>query len=492
MASRQVPNRRRRRAVGAILLIGGIVATVGGGAIVTVRWKAASRARLESLPRAVIHRGDLILTVTAPGWVESSEKTLIQCDLENLGIASGGRQFTAGGSSTILSIVQEGAFAQKDDVLCQLDSSAYEEIVRQQQMEVDASKAASVKAELDVQAGEIGLREYVEGRVAQAVQDYKGRMALARSDVQRQTDRLAWSERMRIQGFVSSSDVVTEKLALVRVKNVLGQVERDYQNFQTFGDGINRKTLEGQLEGMRALLDYSRLRLQKSEERLARFKRQVAGCTIRAPHDGLVIYANRRDGNPLIEVGASVRQKQDLFYLPDLSKMEVQALLHESIVDRIRSGQTTRVRVEALPQFPLEGRISSISPLPLARQDGITDLQNFRGVIALNSVPSGMKPGMSAEVEILTDQRPNVLMVPIQAVAQQAGHQICYVTHGDGLERREIRVGQMNREVMEVMDGLEEGEEVVLAPSRIDSATLAIQSQSDGESNDARPLPVTD
>ena len=56
---------------------------------------------------------------------------------------------------------------------------------------------------------------------------------------------------------------------------------------------------------------------------------------IRAPHDGFVIYANNPDRQVYIEPGMSVRQRQQLFFLPDLTQMEVVAMIHESIVEQV-------------------------------------------------------------------------------------------------------------------------------------------------------------
>ena len=96
--------------------------------------------------------------------------------------------------------------------------------------------------------------------------------------------------------------------------------------------------LEGAVQGARSTLEYQDLRLQRNQDRLATLEKQVENCTIRAPHDGFVIYANNADRQLFIEPGMPVRQRQPLFYLPDLNDMEVVAMLHESIVDQVDPG----------------------------------------------------------------------------------------------------------------------------------------------------------
>ncbi len=71
---------------------------------------------------------------------------------------------------------------------------------------------------------------------------------------------------------------------------------------------------------------------------------------------------------------------------------------------------------------------------------------------------------MTAHVEISLSRRDHVLAVPVEAVTQEDGREICYVAHEDGLERREVKLGESTRSYLEISDGLREGEQVVLKP----------------------------
>src|SRR5262249_11874772 len=160
-------------------------------------------------------------------------------------------------------------------------------------------------------------------------------------------------------------------------------------------------------------LDFQTIRLNREEERLALYQRMVDSCTVRAPHAGFVIYANENGRPPSVYEGATVRQRQRLFILPDLSDMEVQALLHETVVNRIKVGMSARIRLEALPGLRLEGTVSSISPLPLLarRNEQNSDVTYFLGKVKLKETPDGVRPGMTAELDILKARREGVLAV---------------------------------------------------------------------------------
>jgi len=99
-----------------------------------------------------------------------------------------------------------------------------------------------------------------------------------------------------------------------------------------------------------------------------------------------------------------------------------------------------------------------------------TDVRYFEGIVKLENPPRGLRPGMTAEVDIAMPQREQVLAVPAGAVALEDGHEVCFVVHEDGLERREVKLGQVTREMAEVTAGLIEGEQVVLNPSSNEEA----------------------
>jgi HlyD family secretion protein len=194
----------------------------------------------------------------------------------------------------------------------------------------------------------------------------------------------------------------------------------------------------------------------------------VERCTIRAPHDGFVIYANRpfreeAERTP-IEPGASVRQGQELFCFPDLSKMEVVAMLNESVVDRVRSGMPARVRFEGLSGPTLEGRVEAVDSLP---RRSVSDVPYYACRIALQLTPSGPLPGMSAEVEVQVGRCGDVLAVPTEAVSVDRDSKVCDVVGPSGLERRAIVPGGSTTDLIEVTDGLNEGEYVVLNPTQV-------------------------
>lgn len=439
-----------------------VLALVGLGlglALLAALGVTVVRARLRAgAPRhrtAVARHHDFDTHLLASGQFESAVSTEIVCGLERVG---------AVGESTILSLVDEGKVVKRGDVLCEIDASAYEELLRRQTIVVEEARADDLRAELSLEVAHIGLRSFQEGEVVQTSRALRGAIALGQADVTRQEDRLVWTRRMLEKGYLPQAQVSTEEQTLRRAELSLRQDSLSHEIFQRFTVPKAVKVLQSAVNGARATLDYQSIRLKREEERLALYREMVTRCTVRAPHGGLVLHANRRGRQAEIALGATVRQRQRLFTLPDLSRMEVEVMLHETVVNDVRIGLPARVQSDALPGHSLRGEVTSIAPLPYAdrRRESGNDVTYFVGRVRLAETLPELRPGMSAEVEILLGSRTGALAVPWEAVASEGRRRVCRVLRGDRLETRAVKLGRSNHEVVEVVDGLTPGEQVVL------------------------------
>jgi HlyD family secretion protein len=457
---------KRARSVGTrrlrLLAIAGC-AVIVTGALVLVRVRTYGRTSpIERYLTTSVRRADLFPKLTASGRVESSKRTIIECDLENVAVGVRGQRLAAGGAAVLLSVVPEGTTVKRGDVLAVIDSSDYEELLRIQEMAVERAAADHVQASLDLDVAKLAVREFEDGTLEETVEDFKGRIMLARSDLERANDRVAWAHRMREKGYIPVAASTAEDFKRDQSALALFQQESAYDLFTKYTAPKTAKVLRGSVAAADLSLGYQTLRLARNRERYALLQKQVEHCTIRAPHDGFVIYANNADRQVFIEPGMSVRQRQQLFFLPDLTQMEVVAQIHESIVERVRPSMRAHVQFEGIANQTVEGHVTSVAPMTMFNWR--TDVGYFEGIVKLDNVPAGLKPGMSAEVEIAMPRRENVLAIPSEAILIDHGYDVCFVVHEDSLERRQLKLGNSTSDLVEVTQGLEAGEEVVLNP----------------------------
>ncbi|MGC8639635.1 MAG: efflux RND transporter periplasmic adaptor subunit [Isosphaeraceae bacterium] len=425
---------------------------------------------LSAIPTATVERTDLAGEVLVAGRVASTESTQIRCMLERL-TSAGGAVAQSGGSSTILSLVPDGADVQKGDILCEMDASAYSDLVSNQEIAVEQARSNRLQAALALDVAKLSLQAYRQGEQVQVESSYMGQVALAKSDLSRQADRVAWAERMVEKGYVSLAQLSSERLTLDKLKVSLRRSELALEIYRKFTAPKELLSLQSQIIGAQATLGFQDIRLNREVERLNLYRAQLEHCTIRAPHAGYVVYANRPGREPAVYEGAPVRERMPLFTLPDQSKLEVELLLHETTIDHVREGMPASICIEAFPESKLMGIVSSVSPVPVSdrSRQSSGEVTYFIGHVQFGSLPAKVRPGMTTQVTIFTGLREKVLAVPTMAVTVEDQHDVCYVDHHDSVERRAVKVSHASRDMMEVLDGLSEGERVFLSPSLVAS-----------------------
>jgi multidrug efflux pump subunit AcrA (membrane-fusion protein) len=223
------------------------------------------------------------------------------------------------------------------------------------------------------------------------------------------------------------------------------------------------------------------MELAKKED----LERQLKACVIKAQQPGLVAYGPITAGssaryNEPIEEGAAVRLRQTILTIPDMEAMGVHVSVHESQVKKVRIGQRVRVRVDAEPGKELYGQVAEVAVLPDSSSSRYTpNLKVYPCSVHIDGVNDWLKPGMNAKVDIIVNDLADVMYVPVQAIEVESDHHYCYVNNGSELVRRQIDTGSFNDEFIEVVKGLELGENVAL--------TLPKRTSLD---NDSEPAPA--
>jgi HlyD family secretion protein len=459
--------RFRGKSTRAVWLLRSCVVTlaVGSWAVVALipRWKPPEG--VESLEWVLVTRGDVDTTLLAGGDLQPAKQTSITCQVEDITDSDG---------TMILSVIRNGSPVKKGDELCRLDSSGLEELAREEEILVNQARASYTIASLELETSTIALREYQEGLVTQSTKEFAARIALGRSDTQRQADRVAWTEGMVAKGYLALGQLLSERQTLARSRHELMKVEGEFRVFERFQVPREIHTLQSRIHTAEIASRLEADRLKAEEDELAYLRKQIDHCTVRAPQDGVVVYANRSRWWPLpLEPGTPVYEGQSLFLIPDLSRMEVSVSLHESMGPRVRAGMKAQVRIASRPDRVIGGRVAAIEMLSTPNwKEWDENVRHFLVRVQLDSTPASALPFMSATVEIDTGHVSNALVIPVEALAIAGGRQSCYVVTDDGLERRPIQTRRATRDLVEVIVGLDEGERVVSRSLDVDETVF--------------------
>jgi HlyD family secretion protein len=192
--------------------------------------------------------------------------------------------------------------------------------------------------------------------------------------------------------------------------------------------------------------------------------KQTAGAledmTILSPVAGIVLSRDVDEGSSVIAM-SSAYGGTSLLTLADVTKMHFEGYVDESDVAKIHEGMPTKIFVDALADTTFTGVLTKISPRG-EKQEGVV---NFRVEAEINEETSLLRTGMSADVQLVLDERADVLTVPEGAMIYEGDSTFVEVVDeaADGGKRKAyIEVGLSDGIKTEVVDGLEEGETVVL------------------------------
>jgi RND family efflux transporter MFP subunit len=169
---------------------------------------------------------------------------------------------------------------------------------------------------------------------------------------------------------------------------------------------------------------------------------KISEYTIVSPMDGVVL---RRDG----EVGEIAEVGQVLFRVGVPQPLQVVAEVNEEDIPRVKVGQTVLFRTDAFPDRRLEGAVREITPM------GDVAAKTFRIKVALPE-DTPLQPGMSVEANVITREKPDVLLIPSDAVQDNA----VFMVDGDHVRRRALKIGIRGSRTVEVLSGLKDGERV--------------------------------
>ena len=508
-----LPSRRRRsRLVPVIVAL--VVALVAVGAVVVVR---NNRSRAPGPETFRVRRGPLSITASTSGTLQAARMERIRSKVE--------------ANVTILYLIPEGTYLTEQDVrdgkvLVELDSSASKERYTRQEITVENSAASLTKAredhqillkqdesniraaELKVKFAQMELEHYagkeltaklnsgtdftglsshpsLGGLALQRKIQLESNVRLAEEELQRATDTVEWTRRLKDKQYVTANELMADELVLKRRQADLEQsklaldlflqyeltkeVESRFADWQEQGLALER--VRAQANSAEA---QSQARLKSAEathglevQQLQKYKLEVDNATIRATRPGLVVYASsgdmfRRMSNP-IEEGATVRARQEIIQLPDLSSMEAALKIHESVIKQIEPGQKVVVTVDAMPDLRLQGVVKEVAGLPDA-QSFMQDVKVFTTTVTIGGGNSGLRPGMSCAADITIASLEDAVYVPVQAVTVRSGRKACFVVTGKEPEVRPVDTGQADDRFVQITAGLREGELVLLTP----------------------------
>lgn len=184
----------------------------------------------------------------------------------------------------------------------------------------------------------------------------------------------------------------------------------------------------------------------------------LGDATIYSPISGIVMSRFVSEGTVIVSSLASFGGGDVLCTIGDLSEMKAYASVDESDIGLVEEGQHAILDVDAYRDESFEGTVFKIHP----QADATGGVNSFTVEIEVPNPDGKLMSGMRCEVEIITEEINDILLVPDRAIAEYNDKLYVFVVNEDkSIEAREIETGETNYDYTEVLSGIEVGEEVI-------------------------------
>ena len=429
-------------AAAAFVSVVGVAAAVG-------LWR---RTTVDPSLVATVRRGNLTAQLTTSGSLRPIESITYRSPLP-------------GRDVEIVDLAPEGLRVNEGDLLVRLDTTELQRDVERVQQELRQLQMDVQVAEGERQEAEASLRAVSEGEGALTVEEVRTRFQLAAKKVERLRQEHDQLKPLLEKGFITRDELgrtasdleeAEEELALARRRaDVAIQMTHPREKQRAV---VLLAQRESQLINVRA-------RHADAQSRLASLESLIEACRLYARRPGLVVYEEFLNASPRrkIRIGDRVTSSQGLVTIPEVNRMVVESSVGEAEVHRVRPGQAAVVRLEAYPALRLTGKVVRVGTLASSSINRPLEDKRFDLVIELDPATAELRPEMTARADILVGNRDNVLLIPVNAVFEHDGRFVAYRVGGAGRETRAISLGESNDQSVEVLDGLAENEQVLLA-----------------------------
>jgi HlyD family secretion protein len=365
------------------------------------RWAGADASvERDRLRLAEVVRGSLVYDVAVQGRVVAASRPTLYSP-----------------STGIVSVrVREGEKVAAGDVLAIVESPELDNLLKQERASLDAVGSDVARLELTTRQTNLENRQAVELGEVRA------------EGAQRAVER---AEQLAGQGLLPTTELEAARDALRIAAIELEQA---------------RQRVELETEALAFELRDAKLRLQRQELLVEDVRRQVKELTMRAPFDGLVATVSVEDRDAVV-------RGQALVGVVDLTDLEVEVNIPESYADDVAPGVAAEVTVGSQPTAGVLTRVA-----PEVRSGQVEGRVAF-----VDGVPPGLRQNQRVSTRLILAEEEDVLKVPRGPFLESGGARWVYVVSDGMARRRNIEVGAVSVTEVQVLRGLEEGDEVVLS-----------------------------
>ena len=275
----------------------------------------------------------------------------------------------------------------------------------------------------------------------------------------------------------STVNLSRKRESITNAKLDLEYLKIDLEQSKYESEAYQRKTqmryqkAELEVEKIRRdyLLDRNKLKIQvgRYQERVAQLQKEVekyqmaiAATTIRTPEDGIVMFAKDWSGKTYGKDSEVNIWRPLIATLPDMSVVITEAYIKEIDIAKVHLNDSVRITIDALAGRVFAGKVIKIATIGEDHKD--FDMKAFKVIIRYEKSDKDLKPGMTANNDIIVGNFKDKLLVTRQAIFSKNGKQIVYLKKGGNITEQEIELIAENDLFGAVENTLNEGDVLLL------------------------------
>jgi HlyD family secretion protein len=438
---------------------------------------------------AVLRKTSFKITAACTGRLEARRQIEIRSELD--------------WRSNIVELVPEGKAVKAGEQLLRLNTDELEQQLREEQLAVETARADTVaadngydiqvnenasklrQAESKLKLAELARQQWEQGDVKKKHKELELAIEKTTRDLERLVKKVETSRALQTKGFLSENELQLDEIAETEARSAAETAKMDdliYRNFKhpeeletktasldEAKSELERVKLNNQIEltSKESSRTTKRKQLEIRDARLAELQKQLEKASIKAPVDGLVVYAFSMGigwrETPL-QIGQPVYRNELVMILPDTSEMLAGVSIHESLSGRVKPGQPVDIKIDAAGGRVLRGTVESLGVLAESGDHRDQETREYKVKIAISPESYrgiDLKPSMRADATIILGEVTDVLALPIQSVFNDGALKFVYVHDGERAERVPVTIGRISTSFAEITGGLPEGSVVL-------------------------------
>lgn len=334
----------------------------------------------------------------------------------------------------IVWLAASGAMVKEGDPIIRFDPSSLKQQLREKEAALKQAEAAlsQAKAESGIAADQ-DQRDLKESRY----QVERAQLEVSKQEIV-----------SRLQGEESRIDL---------------KVAEGKMSVQDAKTGLNEASNAAKV----ATLDRQR---QKALDEVELTNARIQKMEMRAPITGMVLYLPNfaqgwMNAKPF-KVGDQVWPGAVIAELPDLKTLEMEAKVEEIDRGRVATGQRARVRLDALPEKPFDGKLAQLSPLTEVGWEW-PPTRSFRGWSTIDNPDDRLRPGMNGRLDVTVSRIADALSLPAKALFTRNGKPVVYLVDGGRVAAREVEILARNPDEVAIKGVPEKAEVLLVEPAPV-------------------------